>query len=190
MRQLAMIGAGTAMIVASVAAPASAHTTLTSANPKSGSTIASPSQIELTYADPVSFPKVVLADSANKQVTVGAAQAVDNKVTAPLSAQLPNGTYTVGWRVVATDGHPVTGSYKFTVEGSDGGSGGSGGSAGSSAAPAPDAQQPPAANSSATAQAGQRSSSGGGSNGWLWIGLIALAVIAIGGGGMVLKRRS
>jgi methionine-rich copper-binding protein CopC len=177
---LPIVGGAAVLALAVTAAPASAHTSLKDANPRAGSTIASPSRIVLTYEDPVSFPKVVLADAANKQVAVGAARAVDNRVTAPVTAPLPNGTYTVGWRVVAADGHPVTGSYKFTVSGSGA----------AAAAPAPDAQQSGAQQSGGHSEAHGSQGKSGGSNGWLWVGLIALAVVAAGGGALALKRRT
>lgn len=37
------------------------------------------------------------------------------KSTVQVTDTLPNGTYTVAYRVVSADGHPVQGSYPFTV---------------------------------------------------------------------------
>ncbi len=38
------------------------------------------------------------------------------RLTAAVEPGRPgNGVYTVGYRVVSADGHPVTGSYKFTL---------------------------------------------------------------------------
>ncbi|MFC6886719.1 MULTISPECIES: copper resistance CopC family protein [Actinomadura] len=147
-----------------LASPASAHTTLKSADPASGAQVAPPAQITLTYADPVMVPQVVLTDASGGRHESGPARAVDNKVTQQVNGTLPNGVYNVGWRVVATDGHPVTGSFKFTVKGS-------------SAASAP-SSAPAAAPS--TAAASDEGSSG--SSGWLWVGLVALVVVVAGGG--------
>ncbi|WP_067449944.1 copper resistance CopC family protein [Actinomadura macra] len=168
--RLAAGGAVAALVVTLGAAPASAHTTLKSANPASNSTVAPPSKIVLTYADPVMVPQVVLTDASGGRHEAGKAQAIDNTVTETVSGTLPNGVYTVGWRVVATDGHPVKGSFKFTVKGST-----------STAAPT-GAPAPP----TAPAAAGEDS---GGSSGWLWIGLGAL-VIALVGGGVAWSRRA
>ncbi|TDD67467.1 copper resistance protein CopC [Actinomadura darangshiensis] len=158
--------AAVAAALALTAAPASAHTTLTAANPAKDSAVAAPSQIVLTYADPVRLPRVVVTDGSRKPYQAGTAQAVDNKVTQAVGA-LPNGKYTVGWRVVASDGHPVEGSYTFTVKGSSG--------AAQPAAPAPSATK--------------AASSEGGSSGWLWIGLIVL-VLAIAAGAIAWFRRT
>ncbi|WP_433465127.1 copper resistance CopC family protein [Spirillospora sp. CA-128828] len=167
---------GTALALTAV--PASAHTTLTSANPAKGSTVAAPPQIVLTYGDPVRLPRVVVTDGSQKQYQAGTARAVDNKVTQAVGSALPNGEYTVGWRVVASDGHPVEGTYKFMVKGSQGGA--------QSAPPAPPASSAPSAPSATKAASAQDS---GGSSGWLWIGLIAL-VLALAGGAIAWFRRS
>lgn len=162
-----VLAAGT--VLALTAAPASAHTTLTSASPAKDATVAAPSEIALTYADPVRLPRVVVMDASKKQYQSGSARAVDNKVTQAVDGALPNGKYTVGWRVVASDGHPVEGAYTFTV-------------AGSSAVARPAAPAP----SPASATSGEDS---GGSSGWLWIGLIVL-VIAVAAGSVTWFRRS
>ncbi|TDD30405.1 copper resistance protein CopC [Actinomadura sp. KC06] len=166
-------------ILAMSATPASAHTALTAANPKKGSSVASPSQIVLTYTETVRLPRVILTDASGKQHQAGTAKAVDNKVTQPVTGALPNGKYTVGWRVVSVDGHPVSGSYKFTVEGS---------SAGSAASPGAASSQP-AAPAPSPSNAASSEDSGGGSSGWLWIGLIAL-VVAAAAGAVAWFRRS
>ncbi|TDB89819.1 copper resistance protein CopC [Actinomadura sp. 7K534] len=145
------------------AAPASAHDTLTGSNPKKDATVEAPPEIELTFSGPVRLPRVVVTDASEKQYQSGDPQAVDNKVTAALGT-LPNGEYTVAWRVVSSDGHPIQGTYKFTVEGSPAES-----AAPSTAAAEPAAPEPTATNAASTDDSG-------GSSGWLWIGLIALVI--------------
>jgi hypothetical protein len=156
-------------VFALTAPPASAHAALTGASPAKDATVAAPSEIVLTYSDPIRLPRVVLTDAADKQYQAGRPRAVDNKVTQAVTGALPNGEYTVGWRVVSADGHPVSGTYTFTVKGSPGGA--------RPAAPAP----------STTKAASSQDS--GGSSGWLWIGLIAL-VVAVAAGAVAWLRRS
>ena len=36
-------------------------------------------------------------------------------LTAPLDADLPEGTYVLSWRVVSEDGHPIAGSQVFSL---------------------------------------------------------------------------
>lgn len=107
-----------ALTCALTAVPAAAHTSLVAASPADGSTVRPPSAIELTYADPVRFAGVVVLDSRGGHHESGRPRAVDAKVTERIAGTLANGSYTVGWRAVAPDGHPVSGRYRFTVSGS------------------------------------------------------------------------
>jgi hypothetical protein len=104
----------------------------------------------------------------------GKPQAVDNQVTEQVAGVLAPGVYTVGWRVVAPDGHPVTGEYRFTVK-----------SGGNTTSPAPTASRAsPAPTASPAARPAERSSGAG----WWWIGLVVL-LVALAGGGVALARR-
>jgi hypothetical protein len=169
-RLAAVAAAGALAGTVITASPAAAHTTLTSSDPAKGSTVAAPAEIHLNYADPVRFPGVVVRDAKGGRHESGKASAVDNHVVEKVAGTLAPGVYTVGWRVVAEDGHPVTGEFTFTVKG--------GGSASASAAPAAPATSRPAA------QTGKKTSSAG----WWWIGLVVL-ILALAGGGVALARR-
>ncbi len=181
MRPAAAAAAAALLWVVATAAPAQAHTTLTSSDPAKGATVTGPAQIQLTFADPVRFTGVIVVDASGHHHESGKPQAVDNHVTEQVAGPLAAGVYTVGWRVVAPDGHPVTGEYKFTSKG--GGSvavpsttASASSSAGASTS-APPAAQP------ATQEPVHTSSAG-----WWWIGL-AILVAAAGAGGLALARR-
>ena len=178
-RRAAAGAAVLAAVLAMSAAPAAAHDTLTGSSPKKDATVEAPSEVVLTFSGAVRLPRVVVTDGSEKQYQSGEPRAVDNEVTQPLAGDLPNGEYTVAWRVVSSDGHPIQGTYTFTVKGSSAEAAG----APSSAAAEPAAPQPSPAAASADEE------SDGGSSGWLWIGLIAL-VIAAAGGAVVWLRRS
>ena len=63
-----------------------------------------------------------VSDGSGTAWQVGTAQVVDGTVTQPLTTLGAAGTYQVTYRVVAADGHPVTGSYTFTLTADGGGS--------------------------------------------------------------------
>ena len=170
--RLAVAAAAALLGVLATAAPAEAHTTLTSSTPGKGATVTSPAQIRLMFGDPVRFTRVVVEDAKGGHHESGKAQAVDNHVTQAVAGPLTAGVYTVGWRVVAPDGHPVTGEYKFTVK-----AGGGGASSSAPATPAAPASRP------ATEPVKHTSSAG-----WWYIGL-AILVVALAGGGIALVRR-
>lgn len=165
------------------AAPAGAHTSLAGADPARGATVPSPARIRLTYTDPVTLPRVIVLDSRGGHHEAGRAQAAGNHVTQRVAGPLAPGVYTVGWRVVAEDGHPATGEYRFTVVGrAASGSpspAGRASSTGSSALPA----SPSAGIGN---DASPRRTSG---PGWGWVGLAALLAGAVAGGVALVRRR-
>ncbi|SEG89036.1 hypothetical protein SAMN04489712_1236 [Thermomonospora echinospora] len=172
---LAVVAALSAVVL--TAGPAQAHTSLKESSPAKGATVPSPSQIVLTFTERVIVPQVVVTDDSGARHQSGAPKAVDEKVTQPIEGTLEPGTYTVAWRVVSVDGHPVTGTYKFTVEGAPG-------------TPAPSAtpgQTAPAAPSPAVTSTPAASGSGG--SNWLWVGLVALVVVLLIAGAGLVRRR-
>lgn len=177
-RRLAVV-TGLATTALAVAAPAEAHTSLTGATPAKGSTVARPpARIVLGYADPVRFPGVVVLDAHGGHHESGKARAAGNKVTEQVAGALAPGVYTVGWRVVSEDGHPVTGEYRFTV---------AAGASPSASLPVSAAPAAPASSGPAGQPAGPARHSSG--RGWLWVGGAAAVVAAAVGGVSLLRRR-
>ncbi|MFI5928369.1 copper resistance protein CopC [Micromonospora sp. NPDC051543] len=115
-----LVAAVLAVVVATLvpATPAWAHNTLRSAAPVQESTLSSaPTEIVLEFGqrlDPA-FATIVLTDAARRKVPTGDAVVSGAKGSIQVTGALPNGTYTVAYRVVSTDGHPAQGSYPFTV---------------------------------------------------------------------------
>ncbi|GEC08546.1 transport integral membrane protein [Streptomyces spinoverrucosus] len=103
------------------AAPASAHAGLSGTDPRDGSVLDSaPRQLTLTFTESVGLldDSVRVIDPKNRPVDTGeAAHAGDSADTVRVSlpADLPDGTYTVAWRVVSADSHPVSGAFIFSV---------------------------------------------------------------------------
>jgi methionine-rich copper-binding protein CopC len=178
MRRLSALLAA-AVLVLCTATPADAHTTLKEASPGPGTTVRPPARIVLTYTDPVILPQVVLTDASGGRHESGRAQAVDNKVTQQVGGPLAPGVYQVGWRVVAADGHPVSGEYRFTVQGASG----SGQTAGGTASSAPV--------QTATTSAGPEASNNGSSgSGWWWVALGAALAALVAAAIALARRRS
>lgn len=102
-----------------LAGPAWAHSALTGTDPATDTTVPSPpTEIVLTFSEVVfaDYSTVVVTDANGAQMTTGEPTVVDTRLTVPVSG-LAAGTYQVAWRVVSTDGHPVSGQFGFTVEG-------------------------------------------------------------------------
>lgn len=98
--------------------PAAAHDRLVSSDPASGSvTEALPTQVVLTFSDhPLAVGTLVAVRGPDgTDVTAGPPTVAGTDVVVPLASSVPSGAYVVAWRVVSSDGHPIEGTFGFTV---------------------------------------------------------------------------
>jgi len=101
---------------------ASAHAALVDSDPPDGATLTSaPARVTLTFDEAIGRPAYVVVTAPDgTRVDVGAAEPVDATVTQrldPSAAPAQAGRWTVAFRVVSVDGHPVSDELSFTVEG-------------------------------------------------------------------------
>src|SRR4029450_11771740 len=98
---------------------ASAHAILLSTTPGNDSVVAAaPRSVALRFNEPVesAFGSVRIYDPQAKRVDNGRITRPDGKtVEAGIGGPLADGTYTVTWRVVSADSHPVSGAFVFHV---------------------------------------------------------------------------
>ncbi|ROS75373.1 copper resistance CopC family protein [Cellulomonas sp. PhB143] len=100
------------------ASAAQAHDVLVSTDPDDGSTVdAAPGTVSLTFDQPALAvgTQIDVFTPDGTDVSVGDAQVVDNVVSQDVGGTLPAGDYTVQWRVVSADGHPIDGEFSFTA---------------------------------------------------------------------------
>jgi copper transport protein len=101
--------------------PASAHAALRSTDPADGSVVKSaPRSITLTFTESIALldDSFRVLDPDNKRVEVGKAGHADGRADTAritLPKKLGTGTFTVAWRVVSADSHPVAGAFTFSV---------------------------------------------------------------------------
>jgi copper transport protein len=100
---------------------ASAHAALLSTTPAQGSVVrTAPGSVVLHFSEQVTLPADALRvfDPAGKRVDSGATgHAGSDQATArvALKSGLAQGSYTVSWRAVSADTHPVSGAWTFSV---------------------------------------------------------------------------
>ena len=117
---IGVLGALLALMLAG-AGPASAHATLDSTDPAQNSVVATaPQAVTLTFSETVSLSgdSVRVLDPAGKPVDTGNPAHADGKgdtARVGLNSGLANGTYTVAWRAVSEDSHPVGGAFTFSI---------------------------------------------------------------------------
>jgi methionine-rich copper-binding protein CopC len=180
-----------------LAGPAAAHNVLIGSDPTDGSTLQkAPTSVRLTFDQPVQdFEPVVTIIGPDGQRYESGAPQIDSTVVTTDVAPLPvAGGYSIAYRIVSADGHPVEGSIAFQL--ADGAvaadsaapsSALAGASAGAgSAASSPAASAGPTASSSSAAVAPAASSSG--LTGWVWAAIAVAAVLVIAAIAVILRR--
>ena len=113
------------LLAAIVATPAYAffHAILRSAVPAAGATVAeSPRELRLTFSEAIELPftRITVLAGGRDTVVMGRAahdSSANQIVVVPVTSALKPGSYTVKYRVAGHDGHPMGGSYVFTVGG-------------------------------------------------------------------------
>jgi len=82
---------------------------------------ASPTAIKLWFSEPVEngLSRIKLVGAGGATFATGNVRTIPgagaSTLMAPVTAPLPAGSYRVQWAVASDDGHPVKGSYSFTV---------------------------------------------------------------------------
>ncbi|PFG44694.1 hypothetical protein ATJ88_3430 [Isoptericola jiangsuensis] len=111
---LALVGGTVVSVLA--AGAASAHDQLVGSDPKDGATLDEPvTSVTLEFSDEI------IADGTQVRATTpdgktDAGIAIDGReVVVDLGEQTAGGAYTLAWRVVSSDGHPIEGELGWTV---------------------------------------------------------------------------
>ncbi|WP_416965135.1 copper resistance CopC/CopD family protein, partial [Streptomyces sp. Agncl-13] len=116
-----LLGSLLVLLLLGTAGTASAHAALESTDPADGSVVKSaPRSVTLTFSESVALldDSFRVYDPDNRRVkTSSAHHAKDAGDTASvtLPAKLGTGTFTVAWRVVSADSHPVSGAFTFSI---------------------------------------------------------------------------
>jgi methionine-rich copper-binding protein CopC len=160
-------------LLLATASGASAHAVLRSTTPKAGAALTTlPQEITLTFDEPpAAFGDVVqVTGPSGDLVSQGKPKVVDDTVHQPLAAPSSGaaGTYQVTWHVTSDDGHPVSGTFRFTVAGS-----------GTPTATPQTQATSPNSTGSTSASAPARTSSDGGSSWLYWVGLAVLLILVL-----------
>lgn len=112
---------GTLLLAAAllgVSAPAVAHDAAESSSPAQGATVtAVPQTVSVTLNGPPMAlgAQFSVKDSAGAEWADGAVEIVDNVASQGLKSGATAGPYTVAWRLVSSDSHPIEGTFRFTV---------------------------------------------------------------------------
>ena len=123
----AVILAAALVIFGFFASPSAlAHDQLVSSNPSDGAKLdKQPEWLELEFSGDVQkIGTEIVVDHNGKDVSAGEISVDGTSVKSALPDDLGAGDYTVKWRVVSQDGHPISGDFTFSIA-DQGGAGGS-----------------------------------------------------------------
>lgn len=110
----------TLLAILGVVVPAAAHSDLRSSTPASGASLDSPpQQVVLTFSEEVDprYANVTLTAGGGRPHALSQ-EVAGNRVAAEVdeATAKTSGRWSVGYRVVSADGHPITGVLTFTVK--------------------------------------------------------------------------
>ena len=172
---------------------ASAHDELTGTMPKNGATVTSaPSSLELTFAEkPLAVGNQISVKAPDGSTSKATPKVDGSTVSAPFAGH-GDGAYTVTWRVVSSDGHPISGSYTFTLKGGTASTGAPSTAASSSdgaASSSPRATATTTFDSPAPSPAAEAHEDADSSAAWSVIAAVAGVVVVVGIGVALMARR-
>lgn len=112
------VGSAVAGLFALCGTPAYAHDVLVASQPGNGAEVSTgPGEVTLRFDKPVQFgfDEVDVIGPGNTYWAAGPTTVSGDTVTAPVRPLGPRGVYTIRYRIVSADGHPVSGQSSFTL---------------------------------------------------------------------------
>jgi len=120
-RKLLVLAALSSAVTTLNAAPAMAHTRIAKSSPGINSVIKNwPSKVTIIFNENLitlngaSVNRIEVTNSQGVRIDEGATKVSGSSASAQLKGGQSSGRYTVTYRVVSSDGHPVTNTYSFT----------------------------------------------------------------------------
>ncbi|MEV4115476.1 copper resistance CopC family protein [Nonomuraea sp. NPDC049695] len=185
----ALAAVAAALLVLVTAPPALAHDALKSSSPAKGAEVKALEEVRLEFTAGVRLPYVIVRGPGDAEHQRGKPEADGKVVTQAVEGPLPDGKYTIAYRVVSSDGHPIEGEIPFKVEGAEtppSPTPAVSESAASASASAPAQAQ---ASASETAAATDQASASQAGTFPVWLVIVIGALIGIGIGFLLSARR-
>lgn len=109
-----------ALLLIGAVGSAAQHLRLTGSSPAKDTTVAEPPrEIRLSFSlkPELALVRINLASASGAKVATGKPARTRDSLTvsAPVEGRLAAGGYSVSWQAASTDGHPIRGTFGFTV---------------------------------------------------------------------------
>jgi methionine-rich copper-binding protein CopC len=147
-RQILSVLLGSFVFAAAVlglAGPAAAHDAAESSSPAQGASVpVVPEKVSVTFSNnPLGIgSSFSIKDASGAEWADGAVEIVDNVASQKVKSGAPAGQYTVAWRVVSSDSHPIEGTFSFSAAAAAGGAATAPGTTAAATVPAIGTAQP------------------------------------------------
>lgn len=95
-----------------------AHTGIESSNPEDGTTITEElNTVTLTFETEIEeTSSFELQNASGETVAVDSITVDNNTMTGTFDQPIENGDYEVPWKIIGVDGHPIEGTFSFSVD--------------------------------------------------------------------------
>lgn len=117
-RLFGAVAVAAVLVLGPGAGAAKAHDVLVGSVPAAGAAVdTAPSSVAIEFSNvPQALgTQVVVVGPDGAQASDGDTEQDGTTIRQPLAADLPAGAYTVQWRATSADGHPLSGTFGFTV---------------------------------------------------------------------------
>lgn len=104
------------LIILALPLSVQAHTTLTSSTPAEGEVIQEKlEEVQLTFGTVIEKGSTMTIQGEDMVHELENITVSDNVLTGTIMEELPNGAYTIQWKIIGADGHPIDGQVPFAV---------------------------------------------------------------------------
>ena len=118
MKRFIPVAAAAAIVTTTMSLPAFAHSELTDSTPTDGEVVKeSIDEVSITFSGKIEKGSdMTVTDSEGDTMETKELTIENTKMTVAFEEPLDNDTYNVDWNVLSGDGHPVEGTYSFSVD--------------------------------------------------------------------------
>ncbi|ANU09664.1 hypothetical protein BBH88_04805 [Planococcus antarcticus DSM 14505] len=93
-----------------------AHTTLSSSSPAEGDVVTEQlEEVVLTFGTVIEQGSLMALESEGTTYEFDEIVLSDKIMTGSIAEELPNSTYTINWKIIGADGHPIEGEMPFEL---------------------------------------------------------------------------
>lgn len=96
---------------------AQAHTTLTASTPAEGEVVKEMlEEVQLTFGTTIEQGSTMVLQGEDKTYEFEGLEVAGDMMSGTIAEELANGAYSVQWKIIGADGHPIEGEIPFAID--------------------------------------------------------------------------